>query len=229
MESQNAELHDENADLRAQLEWFKRNLVGTGKSEKIDALQTRLGLGEEPIPEAFEPQKETITYVRRKRSKRDLPLSVSPTFQLKRPSRSFRMRSAPIRTFTNASASPRRPLKCGSLRQAYGSVRSCARSSATTGLEPAAAISASITACHRRRLCLRAADRLHRAEQIPLSSASLPAGEDVGTLGRAALTQEHGRLDCRSRRLVQSNLRADAPQPSRGRRLRAGRRDTGPL
>ena len=34
---------------------------------------------------------------------------------------------------------------------------------------------------------LRAADRLHRAEQIPLSSASLAAGEDVGTLGRAAL------------------------------------------
>ena len=73
LESQNAELHDENADLRAQLEWFKRNLVGTGKSEKIDALQTRLGLGEEPIPEAPEPQKETITYERRKRSKRDLP------------------------------------------------------------------------------------------------------------------------------------------------------------
>ena len=73
LESQNAELHDENADLRAQLEWFKCNLVGTGKSEKIDALQTRLGLGEEPIPEAPEPQKETITYERRKRSKRDLP------------------------------------------------------------------------------------------------------------------------------------------------------------
>ena len=35
-------LEEENADLRAQLEWFKRNLFGTGKSEALDALQTRL-------------------------------------------------------------------------------------------------------------------------------------------------------------------------------------------
>ena len=72
LESQNADLQGENADLRAQLEWFKRNLIGTGKSEKLDALQTRLGLDEEPA-ETPEPKKQTITYERRKSSKRELP------------------------------------------------------------------------------------------------------------------------------------------------------------
>ena len=37
-------LEAENASLRAQIEWFKRNLFRPGKSEKIDVLQTRLGL-----------------------------------------------------------------------------------------------------------------------------------------------------------------------------------------
>jgi len=65
-------LEEENADLRAQLEWFKRNLIGTGKSEKLDALQTRLGLDEAPT-EAPEPQKQTISYERRKSSRREPP------------------------------------------------------------------------------------------------------------------------------------------------------------
>lgn len=62
-------LEEESAELRAQLEWFKRNLFGTGKSEKLDALQTRLGLDEVPAEQA-EPKKETITYNRRKAAKR---------------------------------------------------------------------------------------------------------------------------------------------------------------
>ena len=72
LEEENAELQDENAELRAQLEWFKRNLIGTGKSEKLDALQTRLGL-DDTSTEAPEPKKQTITYERRKSSKRELP------------------------------------------------------------------------------------------------------------------------------------------------------------
>ena len=64
---------EENAALRAQLEWFKRNLFGTGKSEKTDALQTRLGIDEDDaIPE---PESKTkITYERSaKKSSRELP------------------------------------------------------------------------------------------------------------------------------------------------------------
>lgn len=63
-------LEEENAELRAQLEWFKRNLIGTGKSEKLDALQTRLGL-DETSTQAPESKKETIRYERRKASKRE--------------------------------------------------------------------------------------------------------------------------------------------------------------
>jgi transposase len=68
-------LEEENADLRAQVEWFKRNLFGTGKSETLDALQTRLKLGEEAAAqsEESEPVKETISYERAKPRKRDLP------------------------------------------------------------------------------------------------------------------------------------------------------------
>jgi hypothetical protein len=67
-------LEEENADLRAQVEWFKRNLFGTGKSETLDALQTRLKLGEEAAqPEASAQKKETISYERAKPRKRDLP------------------------------------------------------------------------------------------------------------------------------------------------------------
>ena len=67
-------LEEENADLRAQLEWFKRNLFGTGKSEALDALQTRLKFNEEETP-AAEPAaaKEKISYERAKPTKRDLP------------------------------------------------------------------------------------------------------------------------------------------------------------
>jgi transposase len=63
-------LEEENAELRAQLEWFKRNWIGTGKSEKIDALQTRLGLAEEAAKEP-EEKKQTITYERGKATRRE--------------------------------------------------------------------------------------------------------------------------------------------------------------
>ena len=42
-------LRHEVADLRAQVEWFKRNLFGQGKSETFDALQTRLKFDDEVI------------------------------------------------------------------------------------------------------------------------------------------------------------------------------------
>ena len=65
-------LEQENAELRAQLEWFKRNLFGTGKSEKLDALQLRLGIDiQESKAEAPKPQ--TITYQRNKPAPREMP------------------------------------------------------------------------------------------------------------------------------------------------------------
>ena len=65
-------LEQENAQLRAQLDWFKRNLFGTGKSEKSDALQLRLGLsGEEPVEPQQQP--ETIQHKRAKGKPRTMP------------------------------------------------------------------------------------------------------------------------------------------------------------
>ncbi len=73
-EAERNALRDEVVDLRAQVEWFKRNLFGTGKSETLDALQTRLKLGEEAAqPDASAPKTETISYKRAKPRKRDLP------------------------------------------------------------------------------------------------------------------------------------------------------------
>lgn len=65
-------LEQENAQLRAQLNWFKRNLFGTGKSEKSDALQLRLGLsGEAPVEPQQQP--ETIQYKKAKGKPRTMP------------------------------------------------------------------------------------------------------------------------------------------------------------
>ena len=66
-------LEAENASLRAQIEWFKRNLFGPGKSEKIDVLQTRLGLDEKEEAPAQEAVRE-IHYKRPvSRKKRTVP------------------------------------------------------------------------------------------------------------------------------------------------------------
>ena len=67
-------LRHEVADLRAQVEWFKRNLFGQGKSETFDALQTRLKFDDEVIqPEVPAAPKEQIHYERSKPTKRELP------------------------------------------------------------------------------------------------------------------------------------------------------------
>ena len=58
-------LRHEVADLRAQVEWFKRNLFGQGKSETFDALQTRLKFDDEVTqPEVPAAPKEQIHYER---------------------------------------------------------------------------------------------------------------------------------------------------------------------
>ena len=73
-EAERNALRDEVADLRAQVECFKRNLFGTGKSETFDALQTRLKFDDEAAqPETTAPKKEQISYERAKPIKRDLP------------------------------------------------------------------------------------------------------------------------------------------------------------
>lgn len=66
LETEKAKLELEVLELRRQIDWFKRNVFGTGKSEKLDALQTRLGIDE---PEAEEPQKQKISYERKKGKK----------------------------------------------------------------------------------------------------------------------------------------------------------------
>jgi len=66
-------LREEVVLLKSQLEWFKRNLFGTGKSEKIDALQPRLGL-DMPESSASEPAKQKIAYERSApKAKRTVP------------------------------------------------------------------------------------------------------------------------------------------------------------
>ena len=42
-------LHDEIRVLRAQLEWFKKQIYGGAKSEKLDRLQSELALPEIPV------------------------------------------------------------------------------------------------------------------------------------------------------------------------------------
>lgn len=66
LETEKAQLELENAQLRQQVDWFKRNLFGTGKSEKLDALQTRLGI-DEAAPK--EPEKQKVSYERKKTKK----------------------------------------------------------------------------------------------------------------------------------------------------------------
>jgi transposase len=68
LERQNAELEMEVAQLRQQVDWFKRNLFGTGKSEKLDALQTRLGI-DEAAPIETESVKQQVSYERKKAKK----------------------------------------------------------------------------------------------------------------------------------------------------------------
>lgn len=65
-------LEQENAELRAQIDWFKKHLFGTGKSEKVDALQMRLGLEEQSAPVAPAPT-QTVHYERRKPAPRETP------------------------------------------------------------------------------------------------------------------------------------------------------------
>lgn len=65
-------LEGENEALRAQVEWFRRAWLGTGKSETQDALQTRLDIDtpQEDVPE----KKQKISYERLvKKSRRELP------------------------------------------------------------------------------------------------------------------------------------------------------------
>lgn len=67
LETEKAKLEMEVAQLRQQVDWFKRNLFGTGKSEKLDALQTRLGIeGDTPV---VEPPKQQVSYERKKAKK----------------------------------------------------------------------------------------------------------------------------------------------------------------
>lgn len=67
LEQQNAQLSLEVAELKSQIEWFKKHVFGTGKSEKIDALQLRLKLAEEQCgKESEKAQTEQISYERNK-------------------------------------------------------------------------------------------------------------------------------------------------------------------
>ena len=65
--SENLALKEENAELRAQLEWFKQKVFGGGQSEKlafVNAAQTHLALPDLPVP-GLRPT-QVVTYERRK-------------------------------------------------------------------------------------------------------------------------------------------------------------------
>ena len=56
-------LHDEVRALRAQLEWFKKQMYGGTKSEQLDRLQSELPLHELPFKEV-ELEATQVNYVR---------------------------------------------------------------------------------------------------------------------------------------------------------------------
>ncbi|MGD1031777.1 MAG: hypothetical protein ABSA05_11625 [Opitutaceae bacterium] len=55
---------DENAVLRAQIAWLKKQLFGGGQSERMDQAQLLLTLGELEKLVAKEPKRSTVTYER---------------------------------------------------------------------------------------------------------------------------------------------------------------------
>jgi transposase len=68
-------LHDEVRVLRAQLEWFKKQIYGGGKSEKLDRLQSDLPLPELPVKEV-EVEATEVKYVRiaKPKAERSIPV-----------------------------------------------------------------------------------------------------------------------------------------------------------
>jgi hypothetical protein len=69
-------LREENAVLRAQIEWLKKQLFGAGKSEKFDRAQLLLKLAElEKLSAAAEAPKQTITYERTNAPREKRPLA----------------------------------------------------------------------------------------------------------------------------------------------------------
>ena len=72
LESKQADLELENAQLKAQLEWFKKHVFAGGKSEKSDALQMRLGLDSGQTEQAQpEIRTEQVSYERKVPERRE--------------------------------------------------------------------------------------------------------------------------------------------------------------
>ena len=77
-------LHDEVRVLRAQLEWFKKQIYGGGKSEKLDRLQSDLPLPELPVKEV-EVEATEVKYVRiaKPKAERSIPVENFKNIQVK--------------------------------------------------------------------------------------------------------------------------------------------------
>jgi transposase len=61
--AENLRLREDLAVLKAQIEWFKKQLFGGGKSETQDSAQLRLGIEEKTVP--VQPPTQQIAYERR--------------------------------------------------------------------------------------------------------------------------------------------------------------------
>jgi hypothetical protein len=208
------------AALEAQLAWFKKQAFGGGKSEKLDPAQRQLPLGGvEQARSAVVEHTEKIAYERAKRREpRPTPaeafthVPVTETVEIVpeavRNDPELYEKIGEERTFELEIIGPRlvkreivRPKFRRKVRSGAGRAR-------------------------RLRLC--GTHRLDCDRQVRRSSAALPAGPDVGALGRNDQPPHHVRLGGSGGPVAPTHLPAHAPHVD-CRQQSAGGRNPGSM